>query len=107
MRTEIPVIKGDKAYEINFTLQDFNGVAVNLTGATLKLKVQKPGAAALKFTGDMTIVSAAAGTCKYTVAEGNFDTAGAYDAEIEATFANGQVITYSDIVIKVKSDLPK
>lgn len=107
-REEIKIIKNDKSYELNFTLQDYSGSAVNLTGiSTLYLKVQKPGASTLKFTGTMTVVSATDGTCKYVVADGNFDTVGKYHAEIEATYANGQVITWSDIIINVKGDLPK
>ena len=107
-RTTIDVIKDDKLYELNFTLQDFDGSAVSLTGiSTLKLNVQKPGASAVKFSGSMTVVSAAAGTCKYTVADGDFDTVGKYHAEIEATYSNGQVITWTDIIINVLSDLPK
>jgi len=107
-RTTIKVIKDDKGYDLNFTLKDNEGVVVNLTGATLLLKVQKPGAAALKFSGSMSIVSAEAGTCKYTVLATNFDTAGDYYAEIEATYGGGsQIITFPDIVISVQSDLPK
>jgi hypothetical protein len=107
-RTTIEVIKNDKLYELNFTLQDFDGVAVSFIGiSTLKLKVQKPGASALKFEGTMTVVDEEAGTCKYTVAAGNFDTAGKYHAEIEAVYVNGQIITWTDIIINVLSDLPK
>lgn len=104
--TKIEIVEGDKAYDLNFTLQDYNGNAINLSGSTLSLKVQKEHETTLKFTGSMTIVSAANGTCKYTVQETDFDAPGTYDAEIEIT--NGtQIVTYSNIKIYVKPQLPK
>lgn len=106
-RTKIELVKGDKIYDLNFTLQNASGVAINLTNATLKFKAQKSGATALKFTGTMNIVSAVAGTCKYQVLATDFDEAGTYSAEIEVTFSGGQISTFADIIIVVKADLPK
>lgn len=107
MRTTIDLIKNDKSFDLSFTLQDYSGVAVNLTGATLKLKAQKKGDAELAVNGTMTVDVAASGTCHYGVAVNDFDEAGIYNAEIEATYSSGQVITFTDIIIKVKSDLPE
>ncbi|RJQ67330.1 MAG: DUF2479 domain-containing protein [Desulfobacteraceae bacterium] len=106
-RTIIDAIKNDKLYELSFALKKYDDEVIDLDGATLKLKVQAPGSTVLKFEGIMSIVDADAGTCKYLVADGNFDEAGNYHAEIEVTYSTGQVITFSDIIIKVKSDLPK
>lgn len=104
--TKIEIVEGDAAFDLNFTLQDYNGNAINLTDCTLVLKVQKEHDTSLKFSGSMSIVSAVAGTCKYTVQSGNFDSPGKYDAEIEIT--NGsQTITYSNIKIFVSPQLPK
>jgi hypothetical protein len=107
-RTTIDIIKNDKTYYLNFTLQDFSGTPVSLENiSTLKLKVQKPGADTVKFEGSMNVVNQEAGTCRYLVANGNFDTKGKYHAEIEATYTSGQIITWPDIIINVLSDLPK
>lgn len=106
-RTTIELIKDDKLYNLSFTLQDNNGTAINLTGATLKFKAQKKGDSDISVDGAMTIDTPASGTCHYGVAEADFDEDGVYNAEIEATYAGGQIITFSDIIIKVKSDLPK
>lgn len=103
----IKIFKSDKLYDINFTLQDANGAAIDITGATLLLKAQKQGAAALKFSGTMSIVSGPAGTCKYTVAATDFDDTGQYYAEIEVTFTGGKIITFGDIVINVLPELPR
>jgi hypothetical protein len=106
--TKIKVVQGDKGYEINFTLQDANGVAYDITAGTLLLKVQKVGASTTAFSGSMAIVSAVNGTCKYTVASGNFGDAGQYYGEIEATFDGGaKVVTWSDIVFVAEPQLPR
>ena len=106
--TTIPVFKSDKLYDINFTLQDANGNAFDLTGnSAILFKAQKQGAAALKFSGAMTVISATAGTCKYTVAAIDFDDTGQYYAEIEVTFGSGNVVTFGDIVVIVKPELPR
>jgi hypothetical protein len=106
-RTKIEIVKNDKLYDLNFTLHDASGVAVNLTGATLKFKAQKSDETALAVDGVMSIVVAVSGTCKYQVAASVFDEAGTYNAEIEVTFADGQVSTWTDIIIMVKDELPK
>ena len=104
--TNIEVVQNDAAYDLNFTLQDYAGNAVNLSGASISLKVQKENSNAIKFTGSMSIVSAAAGTCKYTVAAGDFDEAGKFAAEIQVTIGS-QVLTWTGIIIKVLPELPK
>jgi len=106
--TIIKVVKDDKTYDINFTLQDANGNAINLTNATMQLKVQASNSTELKFAGTMNTVSAASGTCKYTVAQGNFNQSGNFNAEIEVSYTGtGEIITFPDILFKVKDDLPK
>lgn len=105
--TSINVYQNDQGYDIDFTLKDANEVAVDLTGATLIFRTQKQGAAAQKFAGNMTIVDAASGTCKYTVANADFDESGDYYAEIQVTFSGGKVITFGDIVVHVKPELPR
>lgn len=106
-RTVIDITKRDNLYNLNFTCQDYEGNAVDLTGATLKLKAQLTGATTLSVDKAMSISSAIAGTCYFQVSSADFATPGIYEAEIEATFVNGQIITFSDILIKVRGDLPK
>ena len=105
--THINVYQNDTGYDIDFTLKDANEAVVDLTGATLIFRTQKQGATAQKFAGNMTLVVAASGTCKYTVAAGNFDEAGDYYAEIQATFSGGKIVTFGDIVVHVKPELPR
>ncbi len=107
MTTTIRVFKGDKLYDINFTLQDANGDPFDITGATLLFKAQRQKSSTLKFSGSMSIVSAAAGTCKYNVGATDFDDADKYYAEIQVTFGSGQVVTFGDIIINALSDIPR
>ena len=103
----INVFQNDRLYDIDFTLKDANDVVVDLTGSTLIFRAQKQGASVQKFAGNMSIVEAASGTCKYNVAATDFDEAGDYYAEIQVTFGGGKIITFGDIVVHVKPELPR
>lgn len=105
--TSINVYQNDKLYDIDFTLKDANEVVVDLTGASLIFRAQKQGQAVQKFAGTMAIVDEVSGTCKYNVADGDFDEAGDYYAEIQVTFGEGKIITFGDIVVHVKPELPR
>ena len=100
------VAQGDQNYPLNFTLTDQSDTAIDITGATLVLKVQKQHATGLKFTGAMTIVSGPAGTCSYLVQSTDFDEVGEYLGEIEVT-AGTQKISYGPISILAIANLPK
>ena len=83
---EIP--KGDKGYNVNFTVKDAGGNAYDLAGYTVTLKVWKPGSPASPVvSGVCAVDDAAAGKCHYTVQEGDFDEVGQYYAELEMTQA--------------------
>jgi len=105
--TEVKIIQNDKLYDLNFTLEDAAGVAIDITNTTIKFKTQQVGTAALKVNGSMAIVDATAGKCKYVVQATDFDNPGKYYGEIEVTFSGGQITTFADIVINVLAELPK
>lgn len=108
MREKIEIIRGDRR-NIAFTLKDYDGVAINLTGASLKFKIQEQGAETLAADEVMIIDTPLQGKC-YLQIDATFDTiaAGFYDGEIEITYAGtGEIITYGDILVIIKKDLPK
>ncbi len=108
MRTDIEIIKGDNGFDLFFVLQNYEGNALSLnTVSNIYFKVQKSGEEILSFTGDMEVIDGSNGEVKYSVEQNNFSEEGRYYAEIEINFNNGQIITYDDILINVKSDLPK
>ncbi len=108
MTTKIDFTKGDKLNDLAFQLQDVNGNNLVLASiSTINLKVQKSNTEALKFTGACTIVDSATGEIRYKTQETDFDEVGTYYAEIELTYLDGQIATFSDIKIIVKGDLPQ
>jgi hypothetical protein len=80
--------KGDLLPKITGTLVDSTGAAINLTGATVKLRMRLPGAASAKVDTAAAVLSASAGTVEYTWASGNTDTVGVYNAEWVLTFGS-------------------
>lgn len=108
MPKTIEVVRNDKGYDLVFTLQDAGGNPLNLTGANLTFSTQLQTASTVKFTGDMTIVNAQAGIAKYTVQATDFDTAGEYWGEITVNYpSTGEILTFTDLIIYVKPDLPR
>jgi hypothetical protein len=105
----IEITQNDYGYQIPFTLEDGNGNAVDLAGATLALKVQSaqdPDETLLTLTGTMTIDSPTAGTCHFTPAAGDFPNPGTFVAAITATWSSSEVLTWSGIQIVVNPALP-
>jgi hypothetical protein len=100
------VVAGDYGFDVPFTLEDFNGDVVNITGNTaVKLKVAETvTATSCYFIGDCSVVSAAIGSITYTVADGNFETAGVYPAEVEVSFAT-RVLTFRNLEVQVYDQL--
>lgn len=105
--TDITVVQGDFGYDINFTLQNANGDIFDLTGATgILFRAQVATNISLKFSGSMTVLDATLGTCKYTVASGNFRASQPYAVEIQCTFSSGAIVTFSDIQVNVLPKVP-
>ena len=83
---DLYIPKGDKGYNIHFTVRDADGNVFVITAYTVTLKVWKPEyPETLLLSGACVIESGVAGTCRYAVASGNFDTVGKYKAELEFT----------------------
>ena len=82
----LTVPKGDYGFSIAATITTSAGVAYNLTGYTVKLKVWQEGSpGTLLVNAACSVVVAAEGTVTYAVAQNDFATAGTYLAEFEMT----------------------
>jgi hypothetical protein len=106
----IQIVQNDYGYQLPFTLEDGNGNAVNLSGASLTLSVQSaqdPTQTLLTLTGGMSIDSASAGTCHYTAAAGDFPNPGTFLASITAVWSGTESLTWSGIQIIVIPALPQ
>lgn len=105
----IEVNQGDYGYELGpWTLEDGNGDAQDLTGATLLLNVQdsQDPTDTLLFSGTITVDTPAAGLVHYAVAQGNFPNPGTFLAQIVANYS-GEKVSWPTFKIIVLPSLPK
>ena len=79
--------KGDRLPSLAATLKDSDGLAINLTGATVQFRMKKRGASAAKFTSSAAVVSPSAGTVRYDWGSTDTNEAGVFDGEFVCTFA--------------------
>jgi len=90
------LVTGDVGRDVQVTLTDRNGVAVNLTGATVRYILWPLGGTAAKVQAAATLVSPAAGVVKYTYGVNDLDTYGIFAEEWQVTLG-GAVRTYPEI----------
>lgn len=102
----LTIVQSDMGFDWNFTLQDSQGVAQNIANANLFFKAQLISDLAINFKNAMTVISAPAGTCKYTVQEDDFIVPGTYSAQIVVEYNSGEIVTFSDITVEVQPSLP-
>lgn len=94
--TEIgPFVAGEKPGQYQHTFEDDDGVAINITGYTVKLHIQRVGASAVTRTG--SVVNGAAGIGGYTLTATDIATDGIYKFMWEA--GNGTNRYFSDPII--------
>ena len=116
----IKLVVGDTLPEPTFTLKDSNTAAsgatldvedettwapINLTGATVKLRIRQVGSTTVLSTITATITSASNGTCALTFPTGTWATAGTFEGEIEHTTSGSGIQTVQDFIkFKVRDD---
>jgi hypothetical protein len=113
------LVAGDTLPTLIFTLRDRNSAApgrtlsevdetswapINLTGASVRLKIRPVGSASPVTILLCTIISAANGQVATDFTSGGLTDAGQFEAEIEITFDTGVHTVYDLIKLKVRSD---
>lgn len=94
-----PIFTTDTGYTYTVTWQDDSGAAVNLTGATVTLRLQPlppstlPAFAA---TGTITLTTPASGIFTYVPSSADVTTAASYNAQFKAVLAGGGIL-HTDI----------
>lgn len=86
--------QGDTSPAILATLDDADGNAVDITGASVRLHLRSYGSAQTYLDVAATIVTPASGLVRYQWSEGDTDTPGVYEAEFEVTYDGGAVETF-------------
>lgn len=113
-------VVGDTLPELTFSLKDANTAAsgqtldaedsstwapIDITGATVKLRVRAAGETTINSVITTTITSGIGGTCATDFPTTAFPSAGVYEGELEITFASGGTQTVDDLIkFKVRDD---
>lgn len=92
---DFTIRKDDTLPLIEATLQDADGVTVDLSGATVKFQMRARGSATSKVDSAATVVApATSGVVRYTFVAADTDTAGRYVGSFEVTFSAGVIETF-------------
>jgi hypothetical protein len=88
--------QNDTSPPLEVILRDGFGAPVNMTGATVVLNTRLRPAGSVKINGGTmgAVGNAVDGRQKYSPTSSDTDTAGIYEAEIQATFSNGKIRTF-------------
>ncbi len=87
--------ENDTGSSFQKTLEDENGAAVDVTGATVRFTMTSALDGTVKISeAAATIDDAVNGLVSYTWAAGDLDTPGDYFGEFEVTFSGGDVQTF-------------
>ena len=114
------LVTGDTLPELTFTLKDSQDAAsgkvldtedsstwapINVTGATVRLRIRELGSSTVKSTLTCTVTDGAKGKVATNFPTGTLDTAGTFEGELEITFSSGGIQTVYDLIkLKVRSD---
>ncbi len=85
--------QNDTSPDLEVTIVDGDGSAVDVTGATIVFNMEAGGVNKIT-DGSVTIVTAASGVVKYVWQTGDTDTPGAFEGEFEVTFVGGVIETF-------------
>ncbi len=116
----INLVVGDTLPELVFNLKDSNAAAagkvldetdsttwgaINVTGATVRLRIRKLGTTTVLSTLTCTVTDGSNGAVATNFPAGTLATSGTFEGEIEITFSNGNVQTVYDLIkLKVRDD---
>lgn len=96
-----PYVVGEIPPPLQYQFQDSNGLAIDLTGHTVKFSVREQYGTATEY--DAVLSDAANGIVQYAWTGGEFPTAGSYRSEF---WAGNGTIRYASILIEFDVRLP-
>lgn len=102
------ITQDDFGFSWDFILTDAQNNVVDLTSATaLFFACQLLSDPTVNFRNAMAIVTANAGTCKYTVNQNDFIVSGTYSANIQVEYGAGETISFAGVTINVLPIIPQ
>jgi len=109
MSEKIKLVRNDTRPALVCTItDDTTGAAINVTGATVRLKFRAVGAETLTATVTGTVTNGSGGVVAFypsTAPEMLAGEPGDYEGEIEITFSDSQVQTVYDVLrFKIRED---
>jgi len=116
----IKLVTGDTEPMLTITLKDANTAAagqtldendsstwaaIDLTGATVRMRMRAIGSSTVKSVLTMAISNALNGVVTTNFPTGTLDTAGTFEGEIEITYPTGGIQTLQDLIkFKIRKD---
>ena len=102
--------RGDTSPAIEATLKDAADAVVDMTGATVRFHLRRPGAKAAKVDAGANLVDPANGKVSFPWQAGHTNEAGEFEAEWEVTFPGGAIETFPNsrdnlLLVRVERDL--
>ncbi len=91
--TDFFIKEGDTSPDLQVTLKDGDGNAVDVSGAAIVFSMSAGGVVKTS-EQTVTLVTASSGVVKYPWVAGDTDTPGTFIGEFEVTFAGGAIQTY-------------
>ena len=81
--------RNDRGKVFTFTVRADNDTVIDLTGATVRFKMQNILETTSKVNGVCTLTTPTSGLCEYTMQSTDIDTFGVFDAELEVITNTG------------------
>lgn len=85
----------------SLTWTDDAGAAINLTGATVAMRIRQPNTTTAPGAGVVNVTNAVAGQFTYAVAALDFPVAGSYTVQASAVYGDGTVLKSDAVIVTV------
>jgi hypothetical protein len=109
--TNLATTYAGDTYQVDFLLKTSTGAPQDLSGATVRFGLARPGClsspvyTAVSGGSDLTITDETGGAITLTVPKGTLKRSGRHVYELEVTFATGESFTYAQGSLLVKDAL--
>lgn len=107
----LTLVRGDKNFYIELAVRDVDGSTVDITGCSMRFKMQKYGLSQIAVDKEASVYSGTLGLARVLIEDEIQNISGEYYAELEIHFppldSTGKVLTAPDIYVKIMKDIPR